>query len=209
MIEGLKKAGKKHLIAEKIKELNEKFTHVPTHLAYLVGELRKEYLEATKVAQIYAQNNRWAIASIIAEDYFNVKLANNYIESVHNYIASYHGDKHIIRKGAIEINEDRYSLIALNMKDGVIVCKAKKENEEWNFSAPHGAGRIYSRSKAKKEIPLELFKEDMKDIWSSSISESTLDEAPMAYKDAQEILDNIAPMAEVKTIVKPIYNLKG
>jgi len=210
IIEGLKKSGKTYLIQEKIRELNEAYTtRVPTYLAYLKGDLREEYLKAMKVAQVYAQNNRWAIASAIAEDYFDIKLTNNFIESVHNYIEYCDDNKYIIRKGAIKMNEDKYSLIALNMKDGVIICKAKKNNEEWNFSAPHGAGRLYSRSKAKKEIPIELFKEEMKDIWSSSVNESTLDEAPMAYKDAKEILNNIAPMAEIKTVVKPIYNLKA
>jgi RNA-splicing ligase RtcB len=124
---------------------------------------------------------------------------------MHNYIDTNNG---IIRKGAVSAQKDEIFLIPLNMKDGTLLCRGKG-NPEWNYSAPHGAGRLMSRKRAKAELSYEEFEKSMEGIYSTCISESTLDEAPMAYKDAKEIEKYIEPTAEILDHWKPIWNYKG
>lgn len=126
-------------------------------------------------------------------------------ETIHNYISF---KDNIIRKGSISAYKDEKVLIPINMRDGCIIGIGKG-NSEWNQSAPHGAGRIMSRAQAKKEINIDDFKDSMKNIYSTTVNESTLDEAPFAYKPIQEIVDNIKDTVEIIEIIKPIYNFKA
>lgn len=172
-------------------------------LGYLEGELAQEYTQAMKVAQNYAKENRQLMMAKLLS-YFGVNVTRE-VESVHNYIDFESG---IIRKGAIAAPADRRVIIPWNMKDGIIIGIAKG-NEDWNCSAPHGAGRVYSRKKAKQELSLDEFKLEMDGVWSSCISTNTLDESPMAYKDHQEILEQLRDVVKVESTLKPVYNFKA
>lgn len=174
----------------------------------------KNYLEDMNLAQEYASFNRKVMAfillnyfkktkeKIMSDDFFsNIEI----IRSIHNYI---NFDDKIIRKGAISSHKQKKLIIPLNMRDGTIIGVGKG-NKEWNISAPHGAGRILSRSLAKKEISLKDFEDSMKGIWSSCIGKETLDESPMAYKPKEEILKYISDSVDIDFIMKPIYNFKA
>lgn len=207
-VEEIKRTKKGKEIEDAIKELKKNaILSVPRHLAHLEGDDAKLYLEHMDVAQKYAGVNRRIIASIILR-FFDAKFEEQYVyESIHNYIALTQG---IIRKGAIDATKETSVLIPLTMKSGVILGRGLG-NKEWNYSAPHGAGRKMSRSKAKKELSLEDYKEEMKQsgVWTSSVSQQTLDEAPGAYKDPQEIIDALKDTIYIEQILKPIYNLKA
>lgn len=180
----------------------------PKALAWLEGKEKEAYLQAMRIAQRYAQINRLTIASIILRRFFGgpSDLSEyEHIESVHNYIAIEEG---IIRKGAIAAKRGSRLIIALNMRDGSIIGIGKG-NPEWNYSAPHGAGRALSRSSAKKQLSLAEFKKQMEGIYSTSIHPSTLDEAPMAYKKSYEIIKCVEPVVEIETVLHPLWNLKG
>jgi tRNA-splicing ligase RtcB (3'-phosphate/5'-hydroxy nucleic acid ligase) len=208
MVEEIKRTKKGKEIEEAIIALKkEAVLSVPRHLAYLDGKDRVTYLNHAFVAQNFAAVNR---RIIIAEmlSFFGEKFDEKEVyESVHNYIDQPHG---ITRKGAISANKDEPVLIPLTMKAGIILGKGKG-NKDWNYSAPHGAGRKMSRTKAKSELKLEDYKEEMKEsgIWTSSVSAETLDEAPGAYKDPKEIIDSIGETVDVEQILTPIYNLKA
>jgi RNA-splicing ligase RtcB len=163
-----------------------------------------EYLQDMQTCQEYAQVNRFAIISKILE-FFNREPLPFYNDCIHNYISS---RDFIIRKGAINAREKEAVIIPLNMKDGIIfgIGKALKE---WNFSAPHGAGRIKSRSQANKDLSLNKFKEEMREVYSTSINKHTLDEAPGAYKSSGMILETIKEVVDIKFIAKSVYNLKA
>ena len=126
-------------------------------------------------------------------------------DSIHNYIDITNG---IIRKGATSAQKWERLVIPLNMRDGSLICKSKG-NEDWNYSAPHGAGRVKSRSQAKKDIKMETYSEQMKDVYTTSVTQSTLDEAPDAYKPANEIIENIKDTVEIIHVLKPVYNFKA
>lgn len=166
----------------------------------------EEYLEDMRFAQKFAALNRCLIAKHILQDFFSIKRFNEVkkIKSVHNYI----GDDNIIRKGAISAKIGEKVLIPFNMRDGVIVGTGKG-NKNWNVSAPHGSGRIMSRNEAKKNLSLEEFKKTMDGIWTSCVSKDTLDEAPMAYKDKDLILNAIKETVDVDFWLKPVYNFKS
>lgn len=172
-------------------------------LAYLEGDNLERYLHDVVIAQQYATDNRQEIIRVIVKE-MGWKIEDSF-ETVHNYI-----DKQnmILRKGAISAQADEMVLIPLNMRDGSILARGLG-NPEWNCSAPHGAGRIMSRGVAKEQINLKDFQESMKHIWSSSVLQSTLDEAPMAYKPADEILSHIKDTVAVIDILKPLYNFKA
>lgn len=163
----------------------------------------QEYLDDMVIAQEYAEMNRTSIVNTIKG--FFEKEPFDCIKTVHNYI---NFSDNIIRKGSISANKGEKVLIPLNMRDGVIVGTGKGDSK-WNNSAPHGAGRVLSRSKAKRELSLDKMKEDMNGIWSESISQKTLDEAPDAYKDSQLIIDTIGETVSIDFIMKPIYNFKA
>lgn len=170
----------------------------------LTGEDLKDYLNDMKIAQSYASENRNVIARTILS---KCSLKNHgSFETVHNYIDF---KRMILRKGAVSAEKDELLLIPMNMRDGSLLCRGLG-NEDWNFSAPHGAGRKLSRSKAKEVLTMDSFKESMKDIFTTSVKESTLDESPDAYKDSEEILNSIVGTSvELIGRLKPVYNFKA
>ena len=185
------------------REYEESKNRIPYDLAYLEAENRRLYLHDMKLCQEFAVLNRYTMANMIAE-YMGFDISN-YFESVHNYISF---EDNIVRKGAISAKKGEKVIIPINMRDGCIIGIGKG-NEDWNNSAPHGAGRVMSRSAAIKLISLDEYKETMKDIYTTSVNEKTKDEAPFAYKPMKEILENIIPTVNVEKIIKPIYNFKA
>jgi len=188
------------------RDFKRKQPDYPKDLCYLEGQARDDYLHDMGIAQEYASLNRKTMANIILEQLFGKSLADfPYWQTIHNYIDL---ESNIIRKGAIRANKGEKVLIPLNMRDGSLIGVGKG-NEDWNFSAPHGAGRIMSRSEAFKTLDLKDFKKEMDGIYSTSISRSTLDEAPGAYKPMEEIIAMIGDTVEVIDQIKPIYNFKA
>jgi RNA-splicing ligase RtcB len=164
-----------------------------------------------KIAQKFAKANRYLMAKSIVEDFFKLKIDNcEKIESVHNYIEIDSCNKFggFIRKGAISAALDEKVLIPLNMSEGTIIGLGKG-NKDWNYSAPHGAGRTMSRSDAKANLKMGDYKESMKGIYTSCISTATIDEAPNAYKDVEIIKSAIEPAVDIIDIIKPVYNFKA
>lgn len=229
IIKTYKEQGRKSEIQKALKELEKEYKNnvpdLPKELCYLEGKYREMYLHDMKICQEYASLNRQNIAKEILENYFDIDgnkamilelgkvsitcyvedINFDAFETIHNYISF---EDNIVRKGAISAKEGGRVLIPINMRDGSIIAIGKG-NEDWNESAPHGAGRIMSRNKAKETFKLEDFKESMKDIYSTSVVESTIDEAPFVYKPIQEIIDNIQDTVEIQKIIKPIYNFKA
>lgn len=201
-IKFLKSIGEEQKIELEIQKIKKSFPKVKKSLMYLTGDLKEEYLKDMKVAQKYAVRNRRIIGNKIIH-YLGLLGDINKWETIHNYI----GEDNIIRKGAISAYEGEKVLIPLNMKDGALICIGKG-NPEWNYSAPHGAGRVMSRSQAKKEINFKDYKESMEGIYSTSVKENTVDESVFAYKDYREIMNNIKETVEIKKHIKPIYNFK-
>lgn len=208
IIKTYKKQGRKQEIQKALKELEAEYKQnkpeLPNELCYLTGKYREMYLHDMRICQTYATTNR---ANIARQILINLKMETNlpYIETIHNYISF---DDNIVRKGAIRANKGERVIIPINMRDGSIIAVGKG-NADWNNSAPHGAGRLMSRHKVKEIFNLEEFKESMKDIYSTSVVEETIDEAPFAYKPMQEIIDNIKDTVEIERIIKPIYNFKA
>ena len=205
-----KEKGKKSEIQKALKELETEYKrnkpNLPNELCYLKDKYREQYLHDMKICQEYASENRTNIVNQIIEKYFDIKFYEfDGFETIHNYISF---EDNIIRKGAIRARKGERVIIPINMRDGSIIAVGKG-NEEWNNSAPHGAGRLMSRKKAKEMFKLEEFKESMKDIYSTSVAEETIDEAPFVYKPMQEIIDNIKDTVEIEKIIKPIYNFKA
>lgn len=203
--EGRRKEIKK-VLEELKKEYDELKPKYPKSLCYLTGEYREKYLHDMKICQEYASLNREMMADIILNNLFGKGLNEfTYFETIHNYI---NFKDNIIRKGAISAYEGEKILIPMNMRDGSIIAVGKG-NADWNYSAPHGAGRLMSRNVAKEAITMDKFKKSMEGIYSTSINEHTLDESPFAYKPMEEIVNNIAETAEIVNIIKPIYNFKA
>lgn len=198
---------------QEVKKINAMYRKPQDELCYLEGQLMEDYLYDMNIVQKYAQANRMVMIHEILSNLLGVsefqKLLNRndsyFIESVHNYLDIRHM---ILRKGSISAQEGEKLIIPINMRDGVIIGRGKG-NSDWNYSAPHGAGRILSRRAAKEQISMEEFKSSMKDIYSTSVCNSTLDEAPQAYKPIEEIINNIGDSVEILEIVKPIYNFKS
>lgn len=179
-----------------------------TGLEYLEGDKANNYFKDMDIAQKYARLSRLLMLKTIVKDFYKIDfVSSEIVESTHNYINFEDG---IIRKGAISAHKGQRVIIPLNMADGVIFGYGKG-NEEWNNSAPHGAGRKFSRSKAKKNISLEDFQKVMKSkgVWSTSINKSTLDEAPQAYKKSKDIIEYLKDTVEVEVHMKPVYNFKA
>ncbi len=156
-----------------------------------------------KLCQEFAVLNRHTIANIIAE-YMNFNIEDNF-ESVHNYISF---EDNIVRKGAISAKKGEKVIIPINMKDGCILGYGKGNND-WNNSAPHGAGRIMSRKQAREKISMDEYEKSMENIYTTSVNEFTIDEAPFVYKTLHEILEHIGDTVEVERIIKPVYNFKA
>lgn len=185
----------------------DKLTEYKDEECYLWGQDLKNYLNDSNLASRYAFVSRLSMINIVTK-YFGIELQlSKFINSPHNFISETDED-YIIRKGACKASAGQDVIIPINMRDGIIYGKGKG-NKDWNYSAPHGAGRMLSRRKAKAQLDVETFKEQMKDVYSTTVSEDTLDEAPDAYKPLQEILDNIQDTVDVIDIIKPVYNHKG
>lgn len=208
LIEEYKSSGRKKEIQSAIKEMNKEFQskelNIPKELCYLEGEYREKYLHDMKICQEYASLNRRHMASLILDNYTNLKAGDSF-ETVHNYIDH---KSNIVRKGAISAKKGEKLLIPINMKDGCILGIGKG-NEDWNFSAPHGAGRLMSRTKAKELLNIEEYQSSMSGIYSTCVNKSTIDESPMAYKPIESIIDNIKDTVEIISVIKPIYNFKA
>ena len=187
-----------------IKEKYNRIDKVPTDLCYLVGDLRQDYLHDMKICQEFAWRNREEMLRRILKG-MKIKNVVEQWQTVHNYIDF---TDNIIRKGAIRCNAGEKVIIPLNMRDGSIIAIGKG-NADWNNSGPHGAGRLMSRSAAKESLSMDDFRHSMEGIFTTCVNRGTIDESPMAYKNAQEIIDVIAPTADVVNIIKPIYNFKA
>lgn len=215
LISTLKKDNKEHLINKYLKDLSDRKLNKPhDDLCYLENDLMEDYLHDMSIAQKYAAANRMVIiADILFKynsldvnyDHFIRDIKCDVIECIHNYIDM---ESKILRKGAISANKDETVIIPINMRDGIILGKGKG-NSDWNYSAPHGAGRILSRGKAKEQISLDEFEESMKEIFTTCVGQSTLDEAPQAYKPIEDILNNIGDTIEITEVLKPVYNFKS
>ncbi len=187
------------------RQLLQKRREVPYELTYLEGSLMQSYLEDLKIAQDFARQNRMAIISDICK---GMKWKTEDIfESVHNYV-DFSQSIPILRKGAISAKKDQRVVIPANMKEGAIIGLGKG-NAEWNFSAPHGSGRIFKRDDVKKNFTVSAFKKEMKGIYSSCIEKGTLDEAPFAYRPIQEIEHALEPSVQIEKIIRPVYNFKA
>ena len=221
-IQKLKSEGRETEIQEGLKKLKSQIiTNIPKDLAYVRGQLFDDYINDMKIMQHFAEMNRKAMIETISIG-LHIKESDiiERFTTIHNYIyipdaensENENGETEkgqmILRKGAVSAKKGEKLLIPINMRDGSLVCIGKG-NEDWNCSAPHGAGRVMSRMKAKKTLDLEEFKSEMFGIWSSTVNKDTLDEAPMAYKTMDDIVTNIGETAEIVKIIKPIYNFKA
>lgn len=181
-----------------LKATNPSFNRINT---YLTGELLDDYIHDIEIVQLYANLNRNMIGEIIIKNTKN-KIIEEF-STIHNYADT---KNKIIRKGAVSAQKDEIIIIPINMRDGILICTGKG-NDKWNYSAPHGAGRLLSRADAKGLLVSD-YKKEMEGIYASHIGISTLDEAPMAYKNIDYILNNINDTVEVIDILKPVYNYK-
>ncbi len=177
--------------------------YVPKALAYVEGELLEQYLHDMRIAQQFAALNRKAMIDTIIKG-MGLHIVEQFT-TVHNYIDLEYG---ILRKGAVSAQAGERLLIPINMRDGSLICTGKG-NPEWNFSAPHGAGRLMSRSEAKASFTVSEYKKQMQGIYTTSVGQGTLDECPMAYKPIEAIVDNIEPTVSIDSIITPIYNFKA
>ena len=176
---------------------------IPKALAYLEGTLFDDYIHDMKIIQEYATINRKAMMSKIVKG-MGLKVEDSFT-TIHNYIDT---DQMILRKGAVSAKKDEIFLIPINMRDGSLICRGKG-NPDWNYSAPHGAGRLMSRGEARSKLTLTDFKKTMKGIYTTSVHKNTLDECPHAYKPMDEIIENTHETLEVLDRIIPIYNFKG
>ena len=206
LIAEYKEQGRSSEIQDAIKELRNtwrnKNNDIPKELCYLTGKYRDDYIYDMKICQRFAKQNRLMIALkiMLSMGWYSIDL----FETVHNYI----DESNMIRKGAISAKKGEKVLIPINMRDGSLLCVGKG-NEDWNCSAPHGAGRIMSRSKARESISMESFRESMAGVYTTSVCESTIDESPMAYKPMDEIISNIKDTVDILDVLKPVYNFKA
>ena len=207
LIRTYKAEGRRKEIQGALKALQSQFESqallVPEDLCWLYGSFLEDYLHDVEICQAFARRNREKMAQLILED--TGLTAVEAFHTVHNYIDT---EKMILRKGAIAAHAGERVLIPINMRDGSILGVGKG-NPKWNYSAPHGAGRLLSRSQAKERLDMEAYRKAMEGIYSTSVNESTLDEAPMAYKSMEDILDVIGDCVEVTDILKPVYNFKA
>ena len=204
LIMELKAQGKQKEIQKSIAALkNTKRTNIPRQLAYVSGGLFIQYIHDMRIVQNYAELNRQAMIDEIVK---GMKLhVIDQFTTIHNYIDT---DAMILRKGAVSAKDREKLLIPINMRDGSLICTGKG-NDEWNQSAPHGAGRLMSRSAAKESFTVSEFKKQMEGIYTTSVNRDTLDECPMAYKGMDDIVNNIDDTVEIDRIIKPIYNFKA
>ena len=175
----------------------------PRDLCYLTGEYLQRYLHDVEICQAFARRNRELMAEVLLEK--NGLTAGEAFHTIHNYIDT---NEMILRKGAISARKGEKVLIPINMRDGSVLAVGRG-NPEWNYSAPHGAGRVMSRYDAKRNLSLEEYQKEMADVFTTSVSRKTLDEAPMAYKSLEDIIDVIRDSVDVIDVMKPVYNFKA
>ena len=185
------------------KEYAAKVPALPKDLCYLYGSFMEDYLHDVDICQRFAERNRARMAEIIIERCGFTAIEA--FQTIHNYIDV---NEMILRKGSVSAKAGEKLLIPINMRDGSLICIGKG-NEDWNFSAPHGAGRLMSRSAAFERLTMAEYEKEMSGIYSTCVVPNTLDESPMAYKSMVEIIENIEPTAEIIRRIKPIYNFKA
>ena len=207
IIRTYKEEGRKEEIQAALKQLKwevfEGESPMPDDLCYLYGQYLEDYLHDVEICQAFAKRSRELMAEIICDR--AGLTAGEAFHTIHNYIDT---EEMILRKGSIAAHKGEKVLIPINMRDGSVIAIGKG-NPEWNYSAPHGAGRIMSRTKAKETLSMEEYKAAMKDVFTTSVNESTLDEAPMAYKSLEDIIDVITESVDVIEVIKPVYNFKA
>lgn len=207
LIRRYKAEGRRSELQEALKELNRGFqakeAEIPADLAFLYGSYLEDYLHDIEICQNFARRNREVIARVLLER--TGLTAGAAFHTVHNYIDV---EERILRKGAIAARVGERVLIPINMRDGSILAVGRGE-PDWNWSAPHGAGRLMSRTAAKENLSMDEFRETMADVYTTAVNENTLDEAPMAYKSLTDIIDVIEDSVDVIEVLKPIYNFKA
>ena len=206
LIKEMKAQGNSKEIHRTIKELRKRraeMTPVPRDLAYVEGPLFEDYIHDMRITQRFAVLNRKAMTDVILRGLGLTKAEE--FTTIHNYIDT---DAMILRKGSVSAKAGEKLLIPINMRDGSLICVGRG-NEDWNCSAPHGAGRLMSRKAAFESLSLEEYREQMRDIYSTCVSSATLDESPMAYKPMDEIMAEITPTAEIVQRIRPVYNFKA
>ena len=176
---------------------------IPKDLAYVEGKLFEDYIHDMRITQHFAMLNRKAMTDVILRGMGLTKVEE--FTTIHNYIDT---EKMILRKGSVSAEAGEKLLIPINMRDGSLICSGKG-NEEWNCSAPHGAGRIMSRKQAFAQLSMDEYTAEMEGIWSSCVVSDTLDESPMAYKPLDEIVSEIGPTADIIERIRPVYNFKA
>ena len=207
LIEKLKEDGREKEIKAQIKQIKKRvITDIPKDLAYLTDDLFSDYIHDMKITQYFALVNRKAMMSIILQ---KLKISNEIISeqfsTIHNYIDT---QSMILRKGAVSARVGEKLIIPINMRDGSLICEGLG-NQDWNYSAPHSAGRLMSRSNAFKTLKMKDFEKAMNGIYSTSVKKETIDESPMAYKSIDNIIANIEPTARILKRIKPVYNYKA
>lgn len=208
MIAEYKTSGRTAELEQALKNFQAKVQEnkIPRNLCYLTGEARAAYLHDMKICQEYAAMNRRIIADRILTNLLGRGLDTFHsFQTIHNYIDH---ETNIIRKGAVSAKKGEQLLIPINMRDGSLICIGKG-NPEWNCSAPHGAGRLFSRGAARQNFTVEAYAKEMNGIYTTSVSEETLDECPMAYKPMESIVSNVAPTVEIVKVIWPVYNFKA
>lgn len=199
----LKAQGRQREIQGMLQEMKEKSCSIPKDLAYVEGEAFYDYLHDMELVQMFAHINRKAMTDTILNQMGWTGVER--FTTIHNYIDT---NGLILRKGAVSALKNERLIIPINMRDGSLICIGRG-NPDWNCSAPHGAGRLFSRSKAKELFTVEEFKSEMSGIYTTSVGQSTLDESPMAYKRIEDIVENIDDTVEIISIIKPVYNFKA
>ena len=205
LIAEYKAAGRRSEIQAALKELKweSREATIPEDLCFVYGQYLEDYLHDVEICQRFARRSRELMAEIILQQ-LGIEEVDAF-HTIHNYIDT---EEMILRKGAIATHKGEKVLIPINMRDGSVLAVGRG-NPEWNFSAPHGAGRIMSRTAAKERLDLEEYRREMEGIYTTSVNEATLDEAPMAYKSLSDIIDVISESVDVIEVLKPIYNFKA
>lgn len=212
IIHVFKSAGREREISAALAKLKK--TEINKDLAYVAGDVYRDYIHDMGIVQRYAAMNREVMAYIILDNMgwskepMDIMHPKQRFHTIHNYIDCDTEWKPILRKGAVSAKNGELLIIPMNMRDGSLICRGKG-NPDWNYSAPHGAGRILSRAGAKREISIADYKKSMADIYTTSVNEFTLDESPMAYKPMNEIISYIGDTVDILKVIKPVYNFKA
>lgn len=203
IVDSLKKQNRQSEIRSALAEYQRKFPDIPKDLAYCEGEIFDSYIHDMRIVQRFAALNRKAMVDEIVNG-MGLHIDEQFT-TIHNYIDI---DNMILRKGSVSAQSGEILLIPINMRDGSLICKGKG-NPDYNYSAPHGAGRLFSRNQAKQNFSVEDYRNEMRGIYTTSVNESTLDECPMAYKSLDDIVGNLGDTVEILEQIKPIYNFKA